>query len=472
MPDYDQAFELDVLSNCLRDLRYLRDAAQVLDKRIFEVAEHSWIWKTIRSVYEESGEVTSGAIFLSRANHEIVDNEDRGEHLAAVARIMKNKNALKRAPLEELRRFVIATQLAGACTESIKLQEEKRWDEAYAPIEKLVLREKARKRSYEVSKWAEEFSIRQAQRQQRREHPELFRTIPTGFKHLDRKIKGAQEGELCGIMATTNMGKSIFAVNIGYAAIMHGFGVVHFSTEMGHDKVAQRYDSRITRVEYRKFKNFDFTQAEKDDLKRVSETWEKFKGRLRIVSTPLRAADINLVRNVIEDLRPGMKSVDMIIVDSGDHLQARGKFEKNYLAETSNYWDLKDLAEELNMPIWVTIQATREFETKLASTRAAAGSYDKARICDLILSINQPEKDTKKQNGIVEYAEANEVLVDPADADKQPKGLSLYIAKNRDAESKQFIPIEADLKRMLIREIVKDDPSDSTADAEEETDGL
>jgi replicative DNA helicase len=449
MKDFNADFEEEVLAECLRDSKYLCDAARVLDHRHFVVNEHAWVWRTMRSVWVRSNETATPALFSSRAAMDLVDDDSRAVHLSTVVKLFRRKSSAARATLEELRRFVRAAQLQAAIEASVKSQEQGKWEEAWDPITEL-LRKDVKRIDYRVSRWIEEFDERQQERCQRREHPELFRSIPTGYRQLDRRIVGAQEGELCGIMATTNKGKSVLATNIGFNACSRGYGVVHFSTEMSHKKVAQRYDSRFTHVEYRKFKRFDFTPYELEELAKVVEAnKKKFHGRLRIISTPLRSCDVDLIRRAVDDMRVEMPRIDMIIVDSGDHLQPRGHFDKPYQAEGSNFWDLKDLAEELDVPVWVTLQAKQEFETKTASTRAAAGSYDKSRICDLMISINEPEKVPK---GAFVTSDDEDEPITSASTSKRPD-LLLYVAKCRDDESKFFIPIEADMRHMHMREL-------------------
>jgi len=444
MADYDRDFELEVLAQCLKDPKYLREASRVLDRRHFVVPEHAWVWRLIKETWAAASEVPKPALFKARADADFRDTDERRGYFDVVVAMFRHDTPAPRTALEELRRFVRTADLQIAIEESVKLQERGEWDEAWDPIRSLV-RTDVRRTGYRVSRWIEEFDERQRQRRHRREHPEMYRSIPTGFRALDRVITGAQEGELCGVMATTNRGKSAMAVNLGFNAISRGYNVVHFSTEMGHLKVAQRYDSRFTQYEYRKFKRFDFTD---EDLAKIDEmvarSTRKYRGRLRIISTPLRSCDIDLIRGVVEDMRVEMPSVDMVVVDSGDHLQARGRFEKKYEAEGSNFWDLKDLAEDLEIPVWVTLQAKQEFETKLATTRASGGAYAKSQIVDLLISINEPG----------ERSRVAAVTSDSADvpAPTHRADLELFVAKYRDDESKFFIPIETDLKRMLIKE--------------------
>lgn len=445
MADYDADFEAEVLATCLRDAKYLRDASRVLARRHFVVKEHGWAWRVISDTWKATTELTRAGVFKARVASEFRDEDEQRVHLEMVLKLFRREPSTPRSALEELRRFVRTADLQTAIEESVRHQERGDWDEAWDPIRNAV-RSDVRKVGYQVSRWFEEFEERQRERRHRREHPELYRSIPTGFARLDRIITGAQEGELCGIMATTNRGKSVLAVNLGFNAIARGYNVIHFSTEMGHKKVAQRYDSRFTKYEYRKFKRFDFNDEELariDDI--IKRNRKKFLKRLRIISTPLRSCDIDLVRAATDDMRPEMPGgIDMSIIDSGDHMQARGRHEKQYQAEGSNFWDLKDYAEEEEFPVWVTLQAKAEFETKTATTRASAGAYDKSRICDLLISINEP---SERSRIAAVTSDSGEVEQPAHRAD-----LELYVAKYRDDESKFFIPIAADLKRMLIRE--------------------
>lgn len=454
MADYDKDFEADVLAQCLKDAKYMRNAAPVLEKRHFVLPEHAWVWKILRDQWFATSELVRPALFRSRLDSEAMGEAEKRVRLETILKLYRREPQAPRTSLEELRRFVRTVRLQSAIESSIKLQEKGEWDEAWDPVLNVV-RTDVRRTDFQVTHWAEEFQIRQKERKHRRDNPNKYKCVPTGLRGLDRTITGAAEGELCGIMAVTNRGKSMLAVNFGFAAITRGYGVIHFSTETGHKKVAQRYDSRFTRFEYRKFKRYDFSDEEVATLDKIFVRSEKrFAGRLKIVSTPLRSCTIEMLRNAIDTLRPDMPRLDMIIVDSGDHLQARGKFEKAYLAEASNFWDLKDLAEELELPIWVTLQATREFETKIASTAAAAGSYDKSRICDIILSINEI-KGSEVEEAVVHERGRNTAI---RKGDKRgARLLKLYLAKNRDDFSRLTIPVEADLARAFIREIDRDD---------------
>jgi replicative DNA helicase len=309
-----------------------------------------------------------------------------------------------------------------------------------------------RPKSYEVSKWMEEWDLRQAERKHRSEHPDDFVCVPTGLRSLDEIVKGVQQGELASVLATTNRGKSIFLTHIGYQAILRGFGVLHLSLEMNQFQVATRYDSRFSSIPYKKFKDFTFNEEDQDIIAtRLKMSREKLSSKLRIISMPLRRCDINLVRQAVEEAREEMK-IDMLIVDSGDHMNSIVKHKDKRLEAAEVYWDLKTIAEEERLAVWTSTQAGKEWATRKASSEAASESYDKARICDMILSLNAPEKKTRSSVVVDEEDDgAKESTPEEEDRPLKPY-MELYLAKYRDGEAKLTFPLETDFAKMLFKE--------------------
>src|SRR5690606_3536406 len=102
----------------------------------------------------------------------------------------------------------------------------------------------AKRTEYTHTTWIEQFEARQAERKYRREHPEEFTSIPTGFKRLDDIITGIQLGELGLVLGTTGRGKSIMLTNLAYIGVKYGFNVAYFGFEMPARQIAMRQDAR------------------------------------------------------------------------------------------------------------------------------------------------------------------------------------------------------------------------------------
>jgi hypothetical protein len=179
MPEnFDLDFETEVLAQCLRDPKYLRSAAGVLDSRSFAVKEYGWIWRVAKEVWTKHAETATPAIMRARAMIDFPQDSDRGPYLEALVKLYKHPRSAPRASLDELIRFAKIGQMQLAVEASLKAQELGHWDEAEEQLVTFV-RKSVRKVSYQVSRWIEEWDERQAERKKRREHPEAFRTIPT-----------------------------------------------------------------------------------------------------------------------------------------------------------------------------------------------------------------------------------------------------------------------------------------------------
>ena len=58
--------------------------------------------------------------------------------------------------------------------------------------------------------------------------------------------------------------------------------------------------------------------------------------------------------------------------------------------------DVKDFLENEDVAGWTTTHAAKEYVARIAGAEAAAESYDKARIVDTILSLNQPTRGRRR----------------------------------------------------------------------------
>jgi hypothetical protein len=212
---------------------------------------------------------------------------------------------------------------------------------------------------------------------------------------------------------------------------------------------------------YDRFKLFDFSKPEVEKIdKRLKAVHKKYSNLLHIVELPLRRATIETVRSVLEDLKAEYDfTPKLICLDSADHLRGVGKFEGVRLEQTEVYWDCAALAQE-GYAVWTSTHAGREWAEKVAEAEAAGESYDKARIADIVLTLNTPKKKTRTTRVTTDDDddEAKPATPKPS-AGSTPKGkyVELYLAKYRDGDSKLTIPLDAQFSRMYIRELEEGD---------------
>ena len=452
---FDIEFEEDVLAKCLKDTEFLKESARLMDAHHFQTKHHSWVWRITKDTWLKYAERPTPKILVAAAKREFVDPDERRPFLELTSKLFKHEPKHARASLAEVQRFVRFVRMQTAMEEAIGKTEKGDVDAAYEALRKLTLHD-VRPRAFKSIDWIEEFEDRQRDRKHRREHPEEYKVIPTGIRKLDGILGGGMHAPKVGlVMATTGVGKSIFLTNLGFNAILHSFHVVHFSLEMPAEPVATRYDSRFTKVMYDKYKGFDFTASELREIdERVSKHRERFRGHLKIISMPNRRADIGAIRNALDEARITMPKIDMVIMDSGDHLKGMSKFESHRLEQAEVYWDMKTLSEEDDYVVWSSTHAGREWAKRTATAEASSESYDKSRIADLVFTINQP-KDAKKRGTAKVVDDDEDATLEPDEEVEAEDGratLEGFLAKNRDGLSKVTIPLEADLARMLIKE--------------------
>lgn len=447
---FDLAFEEELLAQCLKDTEFLKAAFRLLEAHHFSTPQLSWVWKQARECWKAFAERITVKLFVVRAERDFTDPDEQRAVLELVLKLFRLKPLSPRASLDELRRFVRFVNLQVAMENAVKDLHEDKVDEAFASLRKATLQD-LRPKAYRVSRWMEEFEDRQRERKHRKEHPEDYTCIPIGLRKLDITMGGMRAGELGLVVGTTGRGKSIFLNHLGYHAILNHYGVVHFSLEMPEHQVAARYDARFTMLAHKKFKTFDFTVEELRSIEaRLDKMRAVLSGHLQIVSMPLRRCDIHAVRNAIEEVR-GEMPVHMVIVDSGDHMQATAKWDSRRLEQAEVYWDLKALAEEEGLVVWSSTQAGREYESRTAGAEAVSESYDKARIADVILTLNAARDGHSRAKTADDDVEA-----ESAESESKSK-MEIYLAKYRDGESKTRVALDPDFSTMLIQEAEDDE---------------
>jgi len=184
--------------------------------------------------------------------------------------------------------------------------------------------------------------------------PELT-GVSTGFKALDSRTNGFGKGKLIVIGARPGMGKSALAHNFAVAAAKKSQGAVAiFSNDILYGQLSLRLLSAESKVSARKFrmKNFD-----ENDLKAISAA-------IQTLSNLKLYIDDNGPHAFSEILEKSKKAKEevglcMVVIDGlqkirlpSDSFSHKTDFDRISLG-------LKELAQELDVPVIITTQITR-----------------------------------------------------------------------------------------------------------------
>jgi hypothetical protein len=441
---FDLEFEKEILSQAIVDVEHH-----------FGTSEYSWCWKIIFNVWTKYKELPTKKLFVQKAKNDFSDSEEKIKNLKVANSLFEHKSKNPKSSLEELQKFVQFVNVQKAMENSVQKLNNNDIDGAYSEFSKLTKVDLSDS-NYTRIKWIEGFEERQKERKYFRDHPELIVSVPTGIKKLDRIITGIQVGELGLVMATTSQGKSAMLTNFAYAALINQirkYKVAYFALEMPARQIAMRQDARWLKMDYDKFKKYDFTRKERKYIeKKLKTAKQRMEGRFEIFSCPLGKPTIQIVKQILEDsfndcgFRP-----DLILLDSPDHMQPIKRQDSIRLNHTTTYQEIKAFAEEDGYAIWASTHAGRDWAKKIATAEASGESYDKSRIADIVLSLNTPERKTRSTKITID--DDDEDFIDDPTTLAKHRYIELFLAKYRDGKARLSIPLDGEFSKMMFHEL-------------------
>lgn len=228
--------------------------------------------------------------------------------------------------------------------------------------------------------------------------------LNTGYTRFDERIKGGvRRGHLILFIAGAKVGKTTTLTNFGANLVTQGWNVAHFSFEIGHDEVYERYIQNM----------YGATNEEIDQLsvesirRRVKQEMEK-RGKLRIVKLPFNGATALDMEGIIRSM-PWVP--DAIIVDYAMIVRATTSKGDRREIFAQKAIDLRAMADRLQMPVLSAWQGNRHSKEVMAKSGkmddkyllegsiVAAECYDVVMHADVIATLNQDEED--EEDGIV-----------------------------------------------------------------------
>jgi len=260
-------------------------------------------------------------------------------------------------------------------------------------------------------------------------------TCPTGLAQIDKKDilnGGLGRGEIGVITAPTGVGKSHFLVHVGCEALKVGKNVIHYTFELSERAVGIRYDSNLCNI------------PSNDIVERKDEVIKNYKdsdlGRLIIKEYPTGSATVMTIRNHIEKLLLKGFVPSLIVIDYADIMRSSRSYDSLRHELKLVYEELRNLAMDMNLPVWTASQANREASNaSVVGLENMSEAYGKAMVADVVLSISRKPMEKATGEG------------------------RLFIAKNRAGRDGILFPIYLDTSMSKLR-IVQDSSEMSLSD--------
>ena len=184
--------------------------------------------------------------------------------------------------------------------------------------------------------------------------------LSTGFKQLDKKLSGLQPTQLIIVAGRPGMGKTSFALNIAqHVAIKEKEPVAIFSLEMSSSQLAIRMLCSEALVDSQKTRTGGLTD---DDFDKLSEG-VNILGRAPVYIDD--SPSITVMEMLAKARRLKQESgLGLIVIDYLQLMTGKGRRENRQQEISEMTRSLKIMAKELNLPVILLSQLSRESEKR------------------------------------------------------------------------------------------------------------
>ena len=230
----------------------------------------------------------------------------------------------------------------------------------------------------------------------------------TGFKDLDKKLQGIQDGDLIVVAGRPSMGKTSFAMNIAENVLLNqdnNGAVLIFSLEMPGEALTTRMLSGMCKLNQQ---NVRSGMLKDNELKLLFKEGERLKNLPLWIDDSSLLTPMELRAKARRLHRQEENGLSLIVVDYLQLMQLPASNENrvNQISEISR--SLKSLARELNIPVIALSQLNRAVEQRENRRPKMADLRDSGAIeqdADVILFIYREEvysPEDEKYEGLAE----------------------------------------------------------------------
>ncbi len=184
--------------------------------------------------------------------------------------------------------------------------------------------------------------------------------LPTGFRAVDQLLGGLQRSDLLIFAGRPGMGKTSFMLSVALNAARFGSRIAIFTMEMGVEQILQRFISMETGISMQKLR---LGQINVQEESRLFEAMDRLSHHNIFIDDTPALTPLQLrtkCRRMAHET-----GIDLIIVDYMQLMNAGGLYENNRVQEISYISrHLKELARELNVPLFSAAQLSRAVEQR------------------------------------------------------------------------------------------------------------
>jgi replicative DNA helicase len=225
--------------------------------------------------------------------------------------------------------------------------------------------------------------------------------IPMGIKKLDQHLGGGlAPGRIVTVAARPGGGKTSFCTNIALNLSLSGHHPIYFTLEMNSQEISEKIISTHSGIELEKIVNRNMSDEEIDIYCKSTE--ELFKTKLSIASKTGGVWEnaVMLLRNAVR-----YQKVDCAVIDYIQQYRMSKRTTQREEIDTMMQ-QIKDLANELQIPIIVVSQLNREIEKRpdgapKMSDLKESGTIEQASDAVIILSFENVKEELTREDKCV-----------------------------------------------------------------------
>ncbi|MCR5610292.1 MAG: replicative DNA helicase [Clostridiales bacterium] len=244
--------------------------------------------------------------------------------------------------------------------------------------------------------------------------------LPTGFYDLDELTSGLHRSDLIIIAGRPASGKSTLALNIAsHAALREGATVAFFNLEMSKEQLAMRVMATETGIPLQSIKT---GRTDGGQLMTIAKSFGDIgDAQLLLDDTP--GITVAELRSRCRRIK-AKQGLDLVIVDYLQLMQSTSRSDSRVAVVSEMTRNLKILARELDVPLIVLSQLSREPDKRsdhmpLMSDLRESGSIEQD--ADIIMMLYRPAAYADTQ----EYADHNNIAY-------------LNVVKHRNGETRRI----------------------------------
>jgi len=361
LPPHNLDAEQAVLGSLLLDRDVIAQVLEILSPVDFYREPHAVIFSAIADLLERGEPVDIVTVVDSLRNQGRLETVGGSAYIASLASVVPTaSNALYYSRIVEQKSVLRRLIEAGTKIATLGYDTDTPLEELIDQSEKLVFTIAQRRLSTDFVEIKGLVTEVYARIDNLFHNKRLTTGVRTGFDTLDRLTAGFQSSDMVIVAARPSVGKTSFCLNVAEnVALKEKLPVAIFSLEMSKEQLVQRMICSQARVDAQKVRTGFLSN---EDMERLSNTVpELYRAPIYIDDTP----GISLLEIRVKARRLKMeRGLGIVMVDYLQLMSNRTRAENRVQEISEMTRGLKNLARELQVPIIVISQLSREVEKR------------------------------------------------------------------------------------------------------------